>query len=81
MKEDKSEVIATSNDLCNPDQTILIAGEDDYVIIHNEKKVNHDLFSASKRSKFLPFISPILGRIVFHFGIEIPQKSTGNRGD
>ena len=44
MKEDKSEVIATSNDLCNPNQTILIVGEDDHVIIHSEKKVNQGFF-------------------------------------
>jgi len=50
MKEDKSEVIATSNDLCNPNQTILIVGEDDHVLIHSEKKVS--LYSISS-TKFL----------------------------
>ena len=57
MKEDKSEVIATSNDLCNPNQTILIVGEDDHVLIHSEKKVNQCFFGSNPQfvNKFLPF--------------------------
>ena len=79
MKEDKSEVLATSDDLCNPNQTILIAGDDDYVLIHTEKKVNQGFFS----SKFSIFqqVFLLLDFVVFHFFIKIPQKSVGNRSD
>ena len=63
MKEDKSEVLATSDDLCNPNQTILIAGDDDYVLIHTEKKVNQGFFS-SKFSIFQQVYSPFRFRCI-----------------
>ena len=40
MKEDKSEVVATSNDLKSVDQNIIIIGEENYALIHSAKKVN-----------------------------------------
>ena len=79
MKEDKSEVIATSNDLCNPNQTILIVGEDDHVLIHSEKKVNQCFFTPNPQF-FNKFITHS-GFVVFHFFNKIPQKSIGNRSN
>ena len=63
MKEDKSEVIATSNDLCNPNQTILIVGEDDHVLIHSEKKVNQGFFRP-KSSIFQQVFNPFRFRCI-----------------
>jgi hypothetical protein len=39
MKEDKSEAIATSTDLCAPDQEILVTSDDLFLVIKSFKKV------------------------------------------
>ena len=40
MKKDKSEVIATSTDLSDLRQTILIVSDDKYLIINQNKRVS-----------------------------------------
>ena len=40
MKLDQSEVIATSNDLCDAKQNLLIVNDDKYIVVNQNKKVN-----------------------------------------
>ena len=39
MKKDMSEVIATSSDFCDRDQTILVLNDDKNIVINSRKRV------------------------------------------
>ena len=56
MKNDESEVVATSNDLSDVKQTILIVSDDKYLVINQNKRV----------SEYIVYILPRL-KILFQF--------------
>ena len=39
MKKDSSEVVATSSDLCDVDQTILVLNDEKNIVINSKKRV------------------------------------------
>ena len=39
MKNDSSEVVATSSDLCDVDQTILVLNDEKNIVINSKKRV------------------------------------------
>ena len=56
MKNDKSEVVATSDDLSDVKQTILIVSDDKYLVVNQNKRV----------SEYIVYILPRL-KILFQF--------------
>jgi hypothetical protein len=39
MKKDSSEVVATSSDLCDVDQTVLVLNDEKNIVINSKKRV------------------------------------------
>ena len=52
MKEDCSKLIATSNDLCDENQKVLVLNDEKHIVINSKKRVriiNHSLMKREKK--------------------------------
>ena len=68
MKNDESEVVATSTDLSDVKQTILIVSDDKYLVINQNKRVSEYIVYFAKIENILSvllFCSGIYGYLTF----------------